>query len=63
LYERVLLPSTCTVQAHKNFAWMVHIDGLEARHDESVSKDGVQQQSRRSLAKKPVCGHTTHLFD
>jgi hopanoid biosynthesis associated radical SAM protein HpnH len=25
---------------HKNFAWMVHIDGLEARHDQSVSKQG-----------------------
>ena len=25
----------------KNFAWMVHIDGLRERHDESVSKDGV----------------------
>jgi hopanoid biosynthesis associated radical SAM protein HpnH len=25
---------------HKNFSWMVHIDGLEARHDESVRKVG-----------------------
>src|ERR1700678_1792685 len=25
----------------KNFAWMVHIDGLRERHDESVSKEGV----------------------
>src|SRR6201992_1225085 len=25
---------------HRNFAWMVHIDGLEQRHDESVNKAG-----------------------
>jgi hopanoid biosynthesis associated radical SAM protein HpnH len=25
---------------HRNFAWMVHIDGLEERHDESVNKQG-----------------------
>jgi hopanoid biosynthesis associated radical SAM protein HpnH len=25
---------------HKNFSWMVHIDGLEQRHDESVRKVG-----------------------
>jgi hopanoid biosynthesis associated radical SAM protein HpnH len=30
---------------HKNFAWMVHIDGLEERHDASVSKQGVFQQA------------------
>ena len=26
---------------HRNFAWMVHIDGLRERHDESVDKEGV----------------------
>src|SRR3954470_6334173 len=26
---------------HRNFAWMVHIDGLRERHDASVCKDGV----------------------
>ena len=26
---------------HKNFSWMVHIDGLRDRHDQSVSKAGV----------------------
>ncbi|MEU2350946.1 adenosyl-hopene transferase HpnH [Modestobacter sp. NPDC049651] len=26
---------------HKNFSWMVHIDGLRERHDHSVSKAGV----------------------
>ena len=25
---------------HRNFSWMVHIDGLEERHDESVNKQG-----------------------
>ncbi len=25
---------------HRNFAWMVHIDGLEDRHDASVRKEG-----------------------
>ena len=25
---------------HRNFSWMVHIDGLRERHDESVNKDG-----------------------
>jgi hopanoid biosynthesis associated radical SAM protein HpnH len=25
---------------HRNFAWMVHIDGLRERHDESVNKAG-----------------------
>jgi hopanoid biosynthesis associated radical SAM protein HpnH len=26
---------------HRNFAWMVHVDGLRERHDASVCKDGV----------------------
>jgi hopanoid biosynthesis associated radical SAM protein HpnH len=26
---------------HRNFSWMVHIDGLRERHDASVCKDGV----------------------
>lgn len=30
---------------HKNFAWMVHIDGLRERHDQSVCKDGVFDQA------------------
>jgi hopanoid biosynthesis associated radical SAM protein HpnH len=30
---------------HKNFAWMVHIDGLRERHDESVNKTGVFDQA------------------
>ena len=30
---------------HRNFAWMVHIDGLRERHDQSVCKDGVFDQA------------------
>src|SRR5499425_3544891 len=29
----------------KNFAWMVHIDGLGERHDEAVDKEGVFDQA------------------
>ena len=32
---------------HRNFAWMVHIDGLRERHDESVCKDGVLRPGGR----------------
>jgi len=34
---------------HKNFAWMVHIDGLEERHDQSVSKEGVFKQAVEAI--------------
>ena len=34
---------------HRNFAWMVHIDGLRERHDESVCKDGVFDQAEYRL--------------
>lgn len=30
---------------HRDFAWMVHIDGLRERHDASVCKDGVFDQA------------------
>nr|WP_211177010.1 adenosyl-hopene transferase HpnH [Pseudonocardia acidicola] len=30
---------------HRDFAWMVHIDGLRERHDASVRKDGVFDQA------------------
>ena len=41
------------------FAWMVHIDGLSERHDESVCKEGVfdEAQSPRSRsASRPASG-------
>jgi hopanoid biosynthesis associated radical SAM protein HpnH len=39
---------------HRNFAWMVHIDGLRERHDESVNKvggfDGAVEAIRQAKA-------------
>jgi hopanoid biosynthesis associated radical SAM protein HpnH len=34
---------------HKNFAWMVHIDGLRERHDESVAKEGVFDEAIEAI--------------
>jgi len=46
----VLLPRHIhKFKPHKNFAWMVHIDGLEQRHDESVSKEGVFKQAVEAI--------------
>ena len=42
----VLLPKHLhKFRPHRDFAWMVHIDGLRERHDESVSKEGVFDQA------------------
>jgi hopanoid biosynthesis associated radical SAM protein HpnH len=42
----VLLPKHLHKFApHKNFTWMVHVDGLRERHDLSVSKEGVFDQA------------------
>src|ERR1700742_4041884 len=42
----VLLPKHLPkFKPHKNFSWMVHVDGLRERHDLSVSKDGVFDQA------------------
>jgi hopanoid biosynthesis associated radical SAM protein HpnH len=42
----VLLPKHIHKFApHRNFSWMVHIDGLRERHDESVCQDGVFDQA------------------
>src|SRR5215475_4269997 len=42
----VLLPKHLhRFKPSKNFAWMVHIDGLRERHDQSVCKDGVFDQA------------------
>jgi hopanoid biosynthesis associated radical SAM protein HpnH len=30
---------------HRNFAWVVHVDGLKERHDLAVSKEGVFEQA------------------
>jgi hopanoid biosynthesis associated radical SAM protein HpnH len=52
---------------HKNFAWMVHIDGLRERHDESVSKDGVFDQAVEAIRMAKEAGFrvntNTTFFD
>jgi hopanoid biosynthesis associated radical SAM protein HpnH len=40
----------------KNFAWMVHIDGLRERHDESVSKEGVFDQAVAAIKLAKAAG-------
>src|SRR5712664_3246463 len=40
----------------KNFAWMVHIDGLRERHDESVSKEGVFDQAFAAIKQAKAAG-------
>ena len=57
----VLLPKHLhKFKPHKNFAWMVHIDGLEARHDESVSKDGVFQQAVEAVRLAKEAGFAVY---
>src|SRR5437763_4296828 len=41
---------------HRNFAWMVHIDGLRERHDESVAKDGVFDQAVAAIKQAQAAG-------
>jgi hopanoid biosynthesis associated radical SAM protein HpnH len=41
---------------HRNFAWMVHIDGLRERHDESVCKDGVFDQAVAAVKQAKEAG-------
>src|SRR6266498_2888407 len=41
---------------HRNFAWMVHIDGLRERHDASVCKDGVFDQAVASIRQAQSLG-------
>jgi hopanoid biosynthesis associated radical SAM protein HpnH len=52
---------------HKNFAWMVHIDGLRERHDASVSKDGVFDQAVEAIKMAKEAGFrvntNTTFFD
>jgi hopanoid biosynthesis associated radical SAM protein HpnH len=57
----VLLPKHLhKFKPNKNFAWMVHIDGLEARHDESVSKDGVFQQAIEAVRLAKEAGFAVY---
>ena len=52
---------------HKNFAWMVHIDGLRERHDASVNKDGVFDQAVAAIKQAKELGFrvntNTTFFD
>src|SRR5438067_6315562 len=52
---------------HKNFSWMVHIDGLRERHDESVCKDGVFDQAVAAIKQAKAAGFrvmtNTTFFD
>jgi hopanoid biosynthesis associated radical SAM protein HpnH len=40
----------------KNFAWMVHIDGLREEHDEAVSKVGVFDQAIEAIKQAKAAG-------
>lgn len=41
---------------NKNFAWMVHIDGLRERHDEAVSKEGVFDKAVAAIRQAKAAG-------
>jgi hopanoid biosynthesis associated radical SAM protein HpnH len=52
---------------HRNFAWMVHIDGLRERHDASVCKDGVFDLAVAAIKQARAAGFrvmtNTTFFD
>jgi hopanoid biosynthesis associated radical SAM protein HpnH len=52
---------------HRNFSWMVHIDGLRERHDASVCKDGVFDQAVAAIRDAQARGFrvmtNTTFFD
>jgi hopanoid biosynthesis associated radical SAM protein HpnH len=64
----VLLPKHIDKFApHRNFAWMVHIDGMRDRHDESVRKIGVFDQAVAAIRAAKARGFkvmtNTTFFD
>ncbi|KZM74330.1 adenosyl-hopene transferase HpnH [Nocardia terpenica] len=64
----VLLPKHMHKFApHRNFAWMVHIDGLRERHDASVCKDGVFDTAVAAIRAAKAAGFrvmtNTTFFD
>jgi hopanoid biosynthesis associated radical SAM protein HpnH len=64
----VLLPKhIAKFTPHRNFAWMVHIDGLRDRHDESVRKVGVFDQAVAAVKEAKSLGFrvmtNTTFFD
>jgi hopanoid biosynthesis associated radical SAM protein HpnH len=53
----VLLPKHLhKFKPHRNFSWMVHIDGLRERHDESVAKEGVFDQAVAAIKLAQAAG-------
>ena len=52
---------------HRNFSWMVHIDGLRERHDASVCRDGVFDQAVDAIRQAQAAGFrvntNTTFFD
>ena len=57
----VLLPKHLhKFKPHRNFAWMVHIDGLRERHDESVAKVGVFDQAVAAIKQAQAAGLPGH---
>ncbi len=57
----VLLPKHLhKFKPHRNFAWMVHIDGLRERHDESVSKEGVFDQAIEAIRQAKDAGFAVY---
>src|ERR1700742_3508340 len=53
----VLLPKHLhKFKPHRNFAWMVHIDGLRERHEESVCKDGVFDEAVAAVKQAQAAG-------
>jgi len=53
----VLLPKHLhRFRPHRNFAWMVHIDGLRERHDASVCKDGVFDKAVAAIRQAQAAG-------
>src|SRR5215467_1418695 len=41
---------------HRNFAWMVHIDGMRDRHDESVNKKGGFEGAIEAIRQAQAAG-------
>jgi hopanoid biosynthesis associated radical SAM protein HpnH len=64
----VLLPKHLhKFRPHRNFAWMVHVDGLRERHDASVCKDGVFDSAVAAIEQAQAAGFrvmtNTTFFD
>jgi hopanoid biosynthesis associated radical SAM protein HpnH len=45
---------------HPRFSWVVHIDGLKERHDESVSREGTFDKAVAAIRKAKAMGFTVN---